>query len=198
MNRSLSITGTSAVVNDHEELRTFDHISQQYGTWLGGYPWQYFCTGTYRRNMSLFSTEVSLRGFMEKLGRALGKVPVAYYGALERRTSGLGMPAIPAHWHFVFAVPEWHRKKGFGIAAELWRSRNGFFKIRRYDPQRNGAYYISKLAAYDGNLETAFDNLDRLAYNGPQDLFDAAKANPYVPDHVKHLTSGEALVLRRC
>ena len=146
--------------------------------------------------MSLFSTEVSLRGFIDKLSRALGKVSVAYFAAQERRTSGLGMPAIPAHWHFVFAVPDWHRKKSSEIAKELWRSRNGFFNIRRYDPHRNGAHYISKLAAYGGNFEIAFDNLDRLTYNGPQDLFEAAKASPYVPDHVKHRTYGETLVLR--
>ena len=178
------------------ELRTFNHAAQQWGTYLGGFAWQFFCTGTYRHYRSLQQTEVSLRAFFERLGRALDGVPVAYAAVRERRTAGLGMPAIPAHWHFLFAVPEWHQRRCVELAGELWRSRNGKFDIRRYDPAGNAAFYVSKLAAGSAEFDIQLGNLERLAYNGPDDLFETVKNDCYVPEHVKHLTSGETLVRR--
>jgi len=192
LNRSMSFSFSSGV----RELRAFDHTAQQWGTWLGGFPWQFFCTATYKRKMALAQTESSLRAFFDKLGRALGNTPVAYVAALERRTSGLGMPPIAAHWHFMYAVPEWKRGMSAEVAKELWRSRNGRLNIRRYSSAQFGAFYTSKLAAHGCEPELRFDNLDRLTYRGPHDLFEAAKASAYVPDHVKHLTYGQTLVLR--
>lgn len=197
MNRSLPISvypGADAAVRS--ELRTFNHISQQWGTYLRGFAWQFFCTGTYRHYMSLHQTEVSLRAFFDRLGRALGGAPVAYVAVRERRTAGLGLPAIPAHWHFMFAVPQRHQMRSVELAKELWRSRNGKFEIRGYDAAGSAAFYTSKLTA-GGAEEIQFANLKRLGYQGPHDLFEALKQDPYVPTHVKHLTSGETLVLRQ-
>jgi hypothetical protein len=182
------------------ELRTFNHVAQQWGTYLRGFPWQFFCTGTYSHKMSLNQTEVSLRAFFDRLGRGLGRGPrrvrVAYVAVRERRTSGLGLPAIAAHWHFMFAVPDWHQTRSAELAKALWRPHNGKFDIRRYNAEDCATFYVSKLAGGAAEFEPEFDNLGRLAYTGPQDLYQAQQLDPYVPDHVKHRTFGETLVLR--
>jgi len=193
---SFSVDAADRAGSFRSELRTFNLSAQQWGTWLAGYPWQYFCTGTYRHRISLVQTETSLRTFFDCLRRGIGNVPIPYAAVRERRSSGLGLPAIPAHWHFMFTVPEWWSKRSVELAKELWERRNGRFNIRRYDPSECGAFYTSKLAAGGTEFEIQFANLDRLRYAGPQDMYEALKNDPYVPEHVKHLTCGETLVLR--
>lgn len=67
--------------------------------------------------------------------------------------------------------------------------------VSPYDRSRPGAHYIAKLAGgHDFNFH--LDNLDRLPYQGPRDLFQAAIDNSYVPAHAKGLIRSDTLALR--
>ena len=109
----------------------------------------------------------------------------------DGRLSGCGHSPIPLHWHFVAAADQ---SDGMAsIADGLWRFGNS--KIERYDPDKEGSYYLSKLAAHP-NGDILFGNLERLEFRGPSDLIEAAAANPYVPEHLKGKASGKYLVVR--
>jgi hypothetical protein len=123
------------------------------------------------------------------------KAPVACIAVPERRSSGLGLPAIPLHWHFVASVPTQHTTAALRNARFLWERHYGQAKIARYDPERSGARYLAKLAG-DSRFEYFDQNLDRLTYRGPTDFFEHFQKDPYVPDHVRHKMSGQTLSLR--
>lgn len=73
--------------------------------------------------------------------------------------------------------------------------RQGNCKIEVYDPDKDAAFYVTKLIE---NPDTMFldRNMQLLDYHGPMDLLDAAKNNPYVPDHLNDKLFGEYLVTR--
>lgn len=173
-------------------LMTYNPLQQHWGTFLLGYDWNIYGCGTYREPISSARADVLLPRFMERLGRKL-HAPVSYFAALERRYSGCGIASIPVHWHFVAAC---QHAEGIREASEhLWSKHFGNCKIDLYDPQLDGVFYISKLAAHP-NGEFKFENLELLDYRGPSDLVEAAHANPYVPAHLKDRTHGEYLVVR--
>lgn len=172
-------------------LMTYDTTQQQYGTWFAGFDWNIYGTGTYREPVSESRAQVLLKRYMERLGRKMHG-PVSYVGALEGRPSGLD-PAIPRHWHFLASCR--HPEGMHDVAKELWNRYFGNAKVEAYDPSRDAAFYIAKLAGHH-NGHLALDNLDLLQYNGQSDLVAVAKINPYVPDHLKERTSGQFLVVR--
>jgi hypothetical protein len=80
-------------------------------------------------------------------------------------------------------------------AQQLWTGGTGNAAISVYDQSRSGAHYIAKLAGgQDFNFH--MDNLDRLPYQGPKDLFKAASNNSYVPGHARGLIRCNTLALR--
>ena len=113
----------------------------------------------------------------------------------ERRTPGCGYHPIPLHWHFLAAGPCHHTAPLLRNARQLWTDGSGNAAINLYDSSRTGAHYIAKLAgSQDFNFH--FNNLDRLPYQGPKDLFKAAIDNSYIPAHAKGLIRTNTLVLR--
>jgi hypothetical protein len=182
-------------LNNEHDLKSFDIVTHQWGTWIAGHPWQLYCTGTFGRRLSLALTEKSFRVYLRQLSHAISDCPIAVYAVRERRTSGLGLPPIAAHWHFLLAAAPQHREALERNAKKLWRHKNGLEHILPYDPSSNGAHYVTKLAA-GADFVCILENLDRLAYRGPHDLHAHFQNDPYVPDHVKHKTSGRTLVLR--
>jgi hypothetical protein len=185
---NLSPTGSSRGI-----LYTVKSNSQQYGDFFAGYSWTHFCCGTYRFHTSLDKGVSVMKGYMRRLGKSIG-VRIAYLAVPENRPSGLGHHQIRLHWHFLIACPEHRTAELTRKARALWRSY-GEPDIERYDPLRDRAYYIAKLASQSG-FDYIFDNLDRIEYNGPKDLLAAAKKNPYLPQHVKATSRYDSLVLR--
>ena len=175
-------------------LKNFDSAVQHYGTFFSGYPWQIFGCGTYRSYTTIEQAKRRLTAYFDRLRRSI-KAPIAYLAVPERRTSGLGHPAIPLHWHFVASVPPQHTMTVLHNARSLWDKHYGNAKIDLYEPERSGAHYLAKQAG-QSNFDYVVDNLDRLTYRGPVDLFKHWQTDPYVPDHVRHLTSGQTLSLR--
>jgi hypothetical protein len=175
-------------------LKTFDITAQQYGTFFSGFPWQVFGCGTYRSYTTIERAKQLLAVYFDRLGRSIN-APVAYLAVPERRTSGLGHPAIPLHWHFVASVPQQHTTTFLHNAHSLWTEHYGNAKIDRYDADRSGAHYLAKSAGA-ANFDYVAVNLKRLCYSGPADLFEHFQKDPYVPDHVKHMTSGQTFSLR--
>ncbi len=72
------------------------------------------------------------------------------------------------------ACPENRAAEFTRNAIALWTWSYGDVKIERYDPTRNGAYYIAKLASQSG-FDYLLETHDRLDYHGPEDLLAAAK-----------------------
>jgi hypothetical protein len=175
-----------------QNLMTYNPMAQHMGSWLLGYNWNIYGTGTYANPVSVSYAEILMKRFMERLDRKLG-APVSYFAALERRTSGCGLSPIAAHWHFLAACP---RSEGMArIAEELWEEKFGNAKIVPYDKVGNAAFYVCKLANHPNGL-IQFNKLEQLAYDGPSDLLAAAAANPYVSEHLKGKVFGEYLVAR--
>jgi hypothetical protein len=176
-------------------LKTFDVIVQQYGIFFSGYPWQIFGCGTYRTPATGEQAKRLLATYFERLRRSI-KSPVAYLAVPEWRTSGLGLPAIALHWHFVMSVPPQHTTTALHNSRGLWNEHYGHPKIDSYDPERSGAHYLAKLAG-GSNFEYVTGNLERLPYLGPTDIYEYVQTDPYVPEHAKHLTHGQTLVVCR-
>lgn len=174
-------------------LKTFDVCAQQYGTFFAGFGWGLYCTGTYRTKLSRSGADPLFRSFVSRLQDAL-KAPVAYIAAQEFRTSGLGFPAIPLHWHFMLATPPHLQAALKRSAKRLWEEHHGNFHAGAYDARRSGAWYIAKLASHT-NFHYLVENLDRLTYNGPTDLYGQMQEDPYVPTHVRHRPCGQTLML---
>jgi hypothetical protein len=175
-------------------LKTFDFTVQQYGTFFSGFPWQVFGCGTYRSYTTIERAKQLLAVHFDRLRRSI-RAPIAYLAVPEQRTSGLGHPAIPLHWHFVASVPQQHTTTFLHNARGLWKEHYGNAKVDRYDADRSGAHYLAKSAG-GSNFDYVAVNLKRLCYSGPADLFEHFQKDPYVPDHVRHMTSGQTLSLR--
>lgn len=173
-------------------LRTFDHEVQQYGQFFSDHPWQVYGTGTFRRRDTIAGAERMFRQFTCRLKQRQKGALVAFIGVLERRTSGLGMAAIPSHWHYLMAVPPIHEKALVQNAAGIWQDKFGEAHVVPYDSDRSCAYYMAKLAGGSG-FEYVVGELDRLTRVGGDDYFERFKSDPYVPDHAKGLTHGQTL-----
>jgi hypothetical protein len=106
------------------------------------------------------------------------------------------MPAIPLHWHFVAAAPPQHQDRLPSIAKGIWEhQRFGYAHVELYNPALSGAYYLVK-TAHNPDFDYVISNLERLCSTGQQDLYELQQEQAYVPDHGRHLTSGETLALR--
>jgi hypothetical protein len=182
------------IVPPRDRLKNFDSAVQHYGTFFSGYPWQMFGCGTYRSYATLEQAKPRLVVYFDRLRKSI-KAPIAYLAVAERRISGLGHPAIPLHWHFVASAPPQYTTTVLHNARSFWGKHYGNAKIDPYDARCSGAHYLAKLAG-DSRFEFFFENLDRLPYRGPVDLFEHARTDPYVPDHVRHLTTAKTLSLR--
>jgi hypothetical protein len=176
-------------------LKPFNVTVQYYGEFFRGFPWQIIGCGTYRNYATVAYANKLLAAYFDRLKNSI-KAPVAYLAVAERRTSGLGFPAIPLHWHFVMSVPPQHTAETMRNAQILWKKHYGEVKIEPYDRERYGAYYLAKSAG-EPNFEYRVHNLDKLSYMGPSDLFKNSQTDPYVPGHARHMTHGETLSIRR-
>jgi hypothetical protein len=178
----------------HHSLFNFNSTSQDYGEYFAGFPWTLYGCGTYRKKPSIDVAGSLLKRYFRELGKSIG-APVAYLAVPERRTSGCGYHPIPLHWHFLAAGPCHLTAALLRNAKQLWTDGLGNAAVSPYDRSRPGAHYIAKLAGgHDFNFH--LDNLDRLPYQGPRDLFQAAIDNSYVPAHAKGLIRSDTLALR--
>jgi hypothetical protein len=101
-------------------FKTFNLTAQEYGIFFSGYPWQIFGCGTYRAYTTVERANRLLPTYFDRLRRSI-KAPVAYLAVAERRTSELGLPAIPLHWHFAMSVPPQHTTTALHNARCLWK-----------------------------------------------------------------------------
>jgi hypothetical protein len=181
-------------INHSRGFRTFDRTVNDYGTFISGYPWDLYGCGTYRYRTTKDSATRLLHTYFDRLRKSL-KTTIAWLAVPENRTSGCGLPESTPHWHFVMAAPPQHRKELLVKARSIWEGHHGNSKIVRYKDRLPGTFYLAK-TAYGADFDYCFDHLDRLTYIGPTDLFAYAQTDPYVPEHVKHLSSGRTLVMR--
>jgi len=167
---------------------------QAYGVFFNGYPWQIIGCGTYRAKLSAEWASKLLTAYFDRLRKSV-KAPIAYLAVAERRNSGLGLSPIALHWHFVMAVPQRHMLATLRNARCLWERHYGNAEVALYDNAGSGAHYLAKLAGHS-DFNFVHSNLDRLPYKGPADLYEHFQKDPYIPDHVRHKTSGQTLALR--
>jgi len=166
---------------------------QQYGTWIAGYQWQFYGCGTFKYRATRASAERQTLAYFRRLSK-LVRAPLSFIAVAEGRTSGLGHPGMPTHYHFVMAGPMQHKESLGASAKAFWRARIGDIKLASYDREQPGAHYMAKLAGSVG-LEF-FAELARMNYQAPTDIYAHAQSDPYVPDHVRHLTVANTLVIR--
>jgi hypothetical protein len=179
-----------------QHLVKYNAIAQHYGSWLKGYDWKIYGCGTFRNRVNPTLATALGKRFFERLKRRLRK-PVSYVGVVEKRYSGLGLPPIAAHWHFLASakVAPAHMVRA---AHTLWQDKFGNAKIEVYDPRdpnHDAVYYVAKLAGHE-NGDLIPGRLDLMDYCGLNDLLEEAANNPYVPDRLKTRVFGEYLVMR--
>jgi hypothetical protein len=175
-----------------KRLVKYDAMAQHTGTWLRGYDWNIYGCGTYREPKSETHAQALMKRFIERLQRKL-HAPVSYFAAMERRWSGCGDSPVAVHWHFLAASVS--SEAMAPMAESLWAELFGNAKIDPYDGNKEGAYYVCKLASHQNGLILS-GNLDQLEYHGPSDLLAAAAENSYVPAHLKGRVFGDYLVVR--
>jgi hypothetical protein len=181
------------LVTHSRRLRTFNRTVNDYGTFIGGYPWDLYGCGTYRYRTTKASATRLLHTYFDRLRNSL-KTTIAWLAVPESRHSGCGFPESAPHWHFVMAAPPQRRQELLVKARSIWEGHHGNSKIDDYDG-RPGTFYLAK-TAYGADFDYCCEHLDRLTYAGPTDLYAYAQTDPYVPDHVRHLTTGQTLVVR--
>ena len=177
-------------------LKTYEPFIQHYGTFFSAFPWQAYCTGTYRKRLSRLAAEETFRVFIRLLERKL-KCRLAYVAVPERTTSGLGKPAGPWHWHFVLCGPAHKAVRLLEQASLLWTKFYGNAHVLAFDPTRNGSRYLAKTAAQIG-FDYYAENLTLFGKAMRLDLFEDQQLAPYVPDHVRHKVNGQSLAMRPC
>ena len=182
-------------LNCSRALQSYDHQVQHYGTFFRDHAWQVYGTGTYSRKTTVDGANRLFRQFTTRLRQSLSSTPISYIGVIERRTSGLGMPAVPAHWHFVLAAAPQHRDALLQNARTIWQERFGIADVREYDKEKFCTYYMAKLAG-GANFDFVIEGLDRFDRAGSDDYYERFQSDTYVPEHVKRMTYGETLRIR--
>jgi hypothetical protein len=165
-------------------LLGFDSTVNDYGLYFNGFAWQLYGCVTFRNPTSIGEAKAIIAAFLRRVESSLNGLPVACIAVPEFRWSGLGMPAIPLHFHLVMATVPRYAADLVSNAQRIWSANYGNAKIELYDSARAGARYIAKLA---GGSDFEFDTykLGYLPYGGDQDLFAAAQRDPSVPEHAK-------------
>lgn len=129
--------------------------------------------------------------FFERLEKRV-RSTVGYFASMERRYSGCGMSPIPIHWHFLAASETRDPEFVAQSAKALWAQKFGDVKIDPYDPSGDAAFYVAKTTMLS-HCSVEWKPQPFLEYKGPADLLEAARENPYVPDHLKDRVVGKFL-----
>jgi len=175
-------------------LYSFDTISQHYGDFFAGFQWDISGCGTFRHNISAAEASKRMKNYMRQLGQSI-KAWIPYVAVPEQRFSGLGMPAIAVHFHFLAACPRQWRSTFATRAEQLWEDMEGNARVTNYDPAQAAAYYLAKTAG-KADFEFMLENIDRLPYQGPADLLTASASSSYVPKHAVGHIRLKTLVVR--
>ena len=124
-------------------------LSTAVGEWLGRYPWDAWCTLTFRAGN--FTTEAATRAadnLLEWLRRE-GAPDVTYF--IGHEVGGLGGRL---HLHGLLGqLPPIDTRRGIW---KFWYKRYGRAQVLPYDPERGAAYYVSKYVS-KGLAEWDFD-----------------------------------------
>lgn len=177
----------------NKTLTTFSADVQNYGTYFAGFPWQFFCTGTFRTEAS---REVALRLFKKVIVRIQDKLKsaVEFIAVPEQTTSGLGMPPGLWHWHFVICGPAHRCADLMRLIEAMWKKYCGNVDVCPYEPCLAGAFYLAKTAER-ADFEYLPSRFERITSSCPKDLFAHQQHVPYVPEHFRHRTHGQTLRL---
>src|SRR4051812_16655094 len=176
-------------------LTTYRPLVQHYGSWLNGYTWTLYCSGSFRtKPRDEHEAAVRLDRFVLAFTRAMAfqRRQITYFAVHETgKWSGLG--GVRPHWHFLLSCPKHPLVQR--VAHQLWFAGQGFGKFEAFDASKPGTHYICKLLA-DGATPWEF-NMKRLLYHGPTDLLAASNESRFVPLRLPDRVFGEFLVTRR-
>jgi hypothetical protein len=111
------------------------HLAEAWGEFLGRFPWDWFCTLTFRDPVPSFTAHRRFEYFARDLERAAGQ-PIAWFRGDEYGPRGGRL-----HIHALIAnVANLDR---FTWMAR-WENRNGYARIFIFDPTQGAAYYCAK------------------------------------------------------
>ena len=118
----------------------FEKVREGYGTWLSKYPWQLWCTLTFRYAPSSASALRSYRRWLNRSGLWLGGLPYSFVGTEEGRLFGR------VHLHALIGVGRCN--DSLQIDREwlwsTWYQSYGRALILPYDRSKGASFYISK------------------------------------------------------
>jgi hypothetical protein len=115
-----------------EEALWQKRVRQAWGEWLNEYPWDFFCTLTFRQRVATCEATKEGQLWIRRIGqRSAGKV--YYHGVLEKSRRRR------CHLHFLIQTKG---RAGEAAIRNVWRS--GLSDVQVYDPERGACWYITK------------------------------------------------------
>ena len=112
-----------------------NHLAEAWGKFLGGFPWDWFCTLTFREPVSSFTAHRRFGYFMRDVECAAG-LPIAWFRGDEYGPHGGRL-----HLHALVSNVAHLRRLTW---MDHWDKRNGYARILPFDPEQGAAYYCAK------------------------------------------------------
>lgn len=110
-------------------------LVEAWGDFLGGFPWDWFCTLTFRDPVPSFTAHRRFAFFMRDVEQAAG-LPIAWFRADEYGPLGGRL-----HLHALVSNVGHLRRLTW---MDRWDARNGYARILKFDPEKGAAYYCAK------------------------------------------------------
>ena len=111
------------------------HLAEAWGEFLTRFPWDWFCTFTFRDPVPSFTAHHRFAYFARDLERAAG-LPIAWFRGDEYGPRGGRL-----HLHaLILNVGNLRRLTWM----DRWNERNGYARILPFDAEKGAAFYCAK------------------------------------------------------
>lgn len=112
---------------------------EEFADWLEGFPWQWFCSLTFRPGLSPAQARWRLRKWVGALRDALGTADFGWFAIPE-----VGKTKMDFHFHvLVMGLSKWHAPERLDF-MRLWWKLAGDGRIYIFKPNIGGIPYILK------------------------------------------------------
>ncbi len=125
-------------------------LSEAWGEFLSGYPWDWFLTLTFREPVKSFTAQRAFARFAKDIEKAAG-LPIAWF-----RGDEIGPIGGRYHLHALMLNVAHLRRLTW---MDEWGRRAGYARILPFDPQLGAAYYCAKYVTKQFGEWDLSDNL---------------------------------------
>jgi hypothetical protein len=169
-------------------------LKQAYGDFLRTFPWQFYVTLTFSRQVSHHQADAILDRFVKDMQQRIGAPLSLAIGKEGGNYSGCGRPSVRVHFHLLLAcdfpvdaqlLADVWKQPGYGGA----RTKGPGAMVLPYDPKLSAVDYVMK-GITDPNWDWSFRNLELLRSEKPANYGTSAKVRRLWKRHQQRLLSG--------